>query len=82
MVCMIHLHSFASRPGSVATAGIGFRKATRHTQAQMPVLGSALEFGSRGLSDGCSYPAGSQTVGAWGEEVQRGMVSGAGGGKI
>jgi hypothetical protein len=48
----------------------------------MPVLGSALEFGSRGLADGCSYPAGSQTVGAWGEEVQRGMVSGAGGGKI
>jgi hypothetical protein len=77
VVC-IHLHSFARRPGWVATAVIGFRKATRHTQAQMAALGQRWVLGVLVWQADAAIQRqpGSR---AWGEDwVQRGMVSGAG----
>ena len=63
MWCIRHLHSFARKPGSVATAGIGFRKATRHRQAQMPALGERWVLDVEDLADGCSYPAAARQSG-------------------
>ena len=77
------LHWFARQPGSVATAGIGFRKTTRHTQAQMPALGSVLRFGSRRLADGCSYPAAARQSGhGVRKRCSAAWLSGAGGGQV